>query len=74
MQTKTARGIFAALAIGAALVGSCGAAQAAPLALEPATAEPAPIGELFVPTGSSSYSAAVNAQIACIVLIGRLDC
>jgi hypothetical protein len=74
MQTKTARGAFAALAVAAALAGGSGAAEAAPLALEPAAADPAPVGELYAPMGSSSISASVNAKLACLVMLGRLDC
>ena len=74
MQTKTARGAFAALAVGAALAGGSGAAQAAPLALEPAPTNTAPVAEEYTSSGSSTISSSVNAKIACLLLVGSLAC
>lgn len=80
MHNRTVRGALrgttATLAVCAALAGGAAAATAAPLPLEPATdtAAPAPVGEEFTSSGSSTLSASVNAKIACVVLTLKFAC
>lgn len=72
MQRKTARGIVAALAVGAAFA-AVPAANAAPLTLEPftnSTTAPAPatpVGSLLDTNSASSLSSGTTSTLACFV-------
>ncbi|WP_306362557.1 hypothetical protein [Nocardia sp. CC227C] len=72
MQRKTARGVVAALAVGAAFA-AVPAAQAAPLTLEPYTApaatpsEATPVGSIFDTNSASSLSSGTTSTLACFV-------
>ncbi|MEV0360176.1 hypothetical protein AB0H71_29375 [Nocardia sp. NPDC050697] len=77
------RGAAAAFAVAAAVTGGAATASAAPIPLEPyqpavTESAPAPIGEEFTSTGSSTISSSVNAKIACLFQrtfsAMRLDC
>lgn len=73
MQRKTARGVVAALAVGAAFAAPA-IAQAEPLTLEPAsnttTTAPAsatPVGSLLDTNSASSLSSGTTSTLACLV-------
>ncbi|GAB4584338.1 hypothetical protein [Nocardia sp. IFM 10818] len=78
MQNKTARGVFVALAAGAAFAVAP-AANAAPLTLEPApveTAPAAPVASLFDTNSATTMSSSVTSRVACIFqsISQQLDC
>ncbi|QLY29968.1 hypothetical protein [Nocardia huaxiensis] len=78
MQNKTARGVFVALAMGAA-VAAAPAATAEPLTLEPAaaTTEPAaPVASLFDTNSATTMSSSITSRIACLpmTISQNLDC
>ncbi|MFJ4650407.1 hypothetical protein ACIP5Y_03920 [Nocardia sp. NPDC088792] len=81
MQKKTARGVFVALAAGAALAAVPAAANAEPLTLAPAPAETAPqaaapVGSLFDTNSVSGLSSNVTSRVACIFqsISQNVDC
>ncbi|WP_405491493.1 hypothetical protein [Nocardia sp. NBC_00511] len=81
MQKKTARGVFVALAAGAALATAPAVANAEPLTLEPAapvstTPEAAPVGSLFDTNSVSGLSSNVTSRLACVVqsISQQVDC
>ncbi|MBL1079973.1 hypothetical protein JK358_36810 [Nocardia sp. 2] len=79
MQNKTARGVFVALAAGAALAAAPAAATAAPLTLEPAAATPepaAPVASLFDTNSATTMSSSITSRIACLpmTISQNLDC
>ncbi|MFI6867235.1 hypothetical protein [Nocardia sp. NPDC050406] len=72
MQRKTARGVVAALAVGAAFAAPA-VAQAEPLTLEPATttttapSAATPVGSLFDTNSASSLSSSTTSTLSCLV-------
>ncbi|MFI1913217.1 hypothetical protein [Nocardia sp. NPDC020380] len=80
MQKKTARGVFVALAAGAALAAVPAAANAEPLTLVPAPATApqaaAPVGSLFDTNSVSGLSSNVTSRVACIFqsISQNVDC
>ncbi|APB00577.1 hypothetical protein [Nocardia seriolae] len=81
MQSKTARGVFVALAAGAALAAAPAVASAQPLELEPYTPDTthttvAPVGSLFDTNSVSGLSSNVTSRLACVVqsISQQVDC
>ncbi|MCU1641042.1 MULTISPECIES: hypothetical protein [unclassified Nocardia] len=82
MQKKTARGVFAVLAAGAALAAPA-VANAEPLTLEPApaattttTTNSSPVASLFDTNSATSMSSQVTSQTACMFqsISQQVDC
>ncbi|WP_051179106.1 hypothetical protein [Nocardia concava] len=81
MQNKTARGVFVALAAGAALAAAPAVANAEPLTLEPAAPEAVkttvqPVGSLFDTNSVSGLSSNVTSRTACLIqsISQQVDC
>ncbi|MEV6768034.1 hypothetical protein AB0N05_05315 [Nocardia sp. NPDC051030] len=81
MQNKTARGVFVALAVGAAFAAAP-VANAEPLTLEPftnaatSTDEATPVASLFDTNSATTMSSQVTSRIACLpmTISQNLDC
>ncbi|WP_067692694.1 hypothetical protein [Nocardia jejuensis] len=81
MQNKTARGVFVALAAGAA-IAAAPVANAEPLTLEPFTGAPSaaeggtPVASLFDTNSATTMSSQVTSRIACLpmTISQNLDC
>ncbi|MEU6581217.1 hypothetical protein ACFXPS_18405 [Nocardia sp. NPDC059091] len=81
MQKKTARGVFVALAAGAALAAAPAAANAEPLTLDPyvpdaKTTTVTPVGSLLDTNSVSGLSSNVTSRLACVVqsISQQVDC
>lgn len=80
MQKKTARGVFVALAAGAALASAPAAANAEPLTLDPyvpeATKTVTPVGSLLDTNSVSGLSSNVTSRTACLLqsISQHVDC
>ncbi|MVU76488.1 hypothetical protein GPX89_04430 [Nocardia sp. ET3-3] len=81
MQKKTARGVFVALAAGAALAAAPAAANAEGLPLEPYSPEAPhtsvqPVGSLLDTNSVSGLSSNVTSRLACVVqsISQQVDC
>ncbi|MGV9662254.1 hypothetical protein ACWDUL_39160 [Nocardia niigatensis] len=81
MQKKTARGVFVALAAGAALAAVPAAANAEPLTLDPyvpdtTSTKVAPVGSLLDTNSVSGLSSNVTSRLACVVqsISQQVDC
>ncbi|MFE5287319.1 hypothetical protein ACFRAQ_20340 [Nocardia sp. NPDC056611] len=80
MQKKTARGVFVALAAGAALASAPAIANAEPLTLDPyvpeSTTSVTPVGSLLDTNSVSGLSSNVTSRTACLLqsISQQVDC